>query len=192
MIQTSINKGSFGGLDRLKELEEKVKRMPKTIKKETEFAAKKTAEDILINLKLRGKPGRFFEVETLPNGELGQRVRIFKSSNLRVSEGYGGRKYNQEYAANIFMNSESGFIGRKAFTANARLENTRGMVATHNSPYSSVQKHTKLGQQVNVPELGRFYWSSKTGMEPIPIKKFAKDKLLEYLNKRYAKILDKK
>lgn len=193
-ISTSINKGSYGGLKNLKRLESRLAKMPDDIEAANKLAADKTVIDVTENLIKRGRPGRFLKVESTAYGKLGFKLNISTngvatSIGLMESPAGAGRRYSGKWAANIFMNSESGFVGRRAFNV---VADKKDLIVSHNSPFSHWKTGMPLPMIVNVPELGAYYWSSRTGVESIPIKTMAKNFIVENLNKRYSEMLKKK
>ena len=179
IIVTSINPGSIGGpIARLQELEAKYAKSKIGIINATGLAAKKTSLDIKENLKARGNPFKFLDVTVQKSGEFGQLVKIAPKAGL--TEG-------QLIAANIFLGSESGHFGRQEYQV-ASKPNCSEMIASHDSTWSKVKAGDRVGWKATIPMLGAFYWSGKNGVEQIPIKQFAKEKMISNLNERYQKL----
>lgn len=193
VIKTSINSGSFGkgykqGIDNLYELQKLFETMPDSIRISNDLAAQQTADRVKENILKRGNPGKFISVKAKKYGPLGMQIVISVDPSAGPKDGDGGRAYNSAIAARIFLNTESGMTGRSGFILPVKR---RGYLISHTT--SGWKKGTRLHKgPVVVPQMGSFYYSSKSGVERIPIKQFASQEMVRRLNLAYSSLLRRK
>jgi hypothetical protein len=153
--------------------------------------------DIESNVRRRGRPGKAINASYQQYGEFGLKIRI----SIGGSRGgnTGGRtksgKYSILIASRIFLSSEQGKIGRRAFSLPMKIGTSSGKVSggyivSHSSgPW---RKGQRLIGPLSIPQIGPFHFSSQSGMKREKISTMARNSLKGYLNKYYESALSKK
>jgi hypothetical protein len=193
VIKTSINSGSFGkgykeGIGNLYELQKLFETMPSNIAIANDLAAQQTVERVKENILQRGNPGKFISVKSKKYGPLGMQIVISVDPSAGPRGGEGKRAYDSAFAARIFLNTESGMTGRSGFILPMK---PRGYLISHTTVGWSKGIRLQKGPVV-VPQMGSFYYSSKSGMGRIPIKQFASEQMVKILNRNYSLLLSRK
>ena len=192
MFRTSIDRSQLKNIENLAML---LDTAPAKIQRANDRAAKSAKKKIEENLRKRGRPGRFIEMDYKKYGPLGLKF------SFEVRPGKGGhrggsasRKYSALIAAKIFLFSEQGFTGRRAFTLNRdhRTVNKKGNPSrsgAYKISHSSGEwkKGTLLPGPLRIPAIGPFYFSSKSGMPRKKIQKMATEIIRDELDKQYKK-----
>lgn len=195
MYSVQISKKS---IQKIEELENRLKQTPTKISRANNRALSKAIPEIEKDIKRRGKPGRFINVKDKPYGQYGRKLTISTDGALRGgSHGRGGKRmYNAKIAANVFLNSEMGKVGRRAFglppvvRTNKKGKKTRGRYRiSHTS--GQWKQGTRL-PFARVPQMGPFYFSAKSGGRKVKINTAARKIMIKHLNAEYAKILKRK
>jgi hypothetical protein len=188
MFNTSVDKKS---IDSIQKLEMYVSSMENKINAANDRAAIRSVAIIEKDLRERGRPGRFIKGDIRKYGQFGLRLS-FEPTNLRGGNRTGGgkRMYNAKIAADIFIFSESGVTGRKAFTL-PRKTSEEWTSARYQISHSSGRwkKGQRLRGPLRIPAIGKFYFSAKAGKPRITIKKMANKVIREELNKEYNAML---
>jgi hypothetical protein len=173
-------------------LEKKIITMPNKIAFINDKATERAAGYVLYNIRKRGKPGNFVEVYYKKYGKAGSKLEIkaeMSRGGFRTSGGFK-RGFNGKIAASIFMQAESGKIGRRAFTIKQRAPQgkatTSRYMISHNS--GRWKKGQKLLGPLRIPQINPFHFSAKAGMPRITIQDKAKKILIEELKKSYSRI----
>lgn len=194
MIKTSINTGSFGsgskpGIQNLLDLERLFEEAPEKIELWNDLAAKQTVDRVQHNLAARWEPSqRFISVTSKRYGRFGMQILISVAPGIQIMNTTQGRRYNPLIAARIFLNTESGYVGRRGFKL--RLGGAKGglYIVSHSSgKWMAGDRLTGA----TVPQMGAFYYSGKTGVEKIPIKKYASQTMVNNLNVKYKTLLNR-
>lgn len=172
-IKTSINTGSFGGkLEHFAELSLYYDNLSDKLMEANQSALLFAKAAIERDIKERGEPGKYIGVEIKKNGPYGLAVRIYNEP-----DGADGHK------TRMFMQAESGIIGRRAYT----LNNKTFYVISHNSGRWTDGTH--LGSPVRIPAVPAFAFSSKSGRSRITIQKMANDYIVQNLNRKHLMLL---
>lgn len=189
----SISKNQINNISKIESF---LLSMPNKIAKANDIATKDSVDEIRKNILKRGKPGRFINVESKKYGSFGMKVSIDSKGAMRGGSRVGGRRqYNAKIAANIFLMSEMGYRGRKAFTLPMRKISRSGNFenryrVSHNSGRWRVG--TSFVGPLAIPAIGPFHFSAQTGMPRITIKKMAANTIRKNLNAAYKKEFGKK
>lgn len=192
MIKTSINTGSFGsgnkpGIENLLQLERLFEQAPEKIEMWNELAAKQTVDRVQNNLAARWEPSqRFISVTSKKYGKFGMQILISVAPGIQMMSTTQGRRYNPLIAARIFLNTESGYVGRKGFKLPMGGAKSGMYVISHTSG------KWVAGQMITgatVPQMGAFHYSGKNGVERTPIKKYASETIVNNLNVKYKTLL---
>lgn len=183
MLRINVDKRS---IDRIDDLVNFVDAIPTKIKMANSRAARMAAKDIEANIQKRGKPGRAVSVFYDTYGDFGLKFSV-RSGGRRVG-GSGGRSKSGRYsiliASRIFLSSEEGKTGRRAFTIPAR---------TYRISHTSgrwVRGRFFQGPSF-IPEIGPFYFSSKSGMKREKISTMSRRIIKQYLNRYYDNALNR-
>jgi len=189
MFRTSIDRSQLKNIENLAML---LDTAPAKIQRANDRAAKSAKKKIEENLRRRGRPGRFIEMDYKKYGPLGLKF------SFEIRPGKGGhrggsasRKYSALIASKIFLFSEQGLTGRKAFTLPSKKEKnesysqTKRYVISHSS--GEWRKGQKLVGPLRIPAIGPFYFSSKSGMPRKKIQKMAAEIIRDELDKQYKK-----
>jgi len=173
-IKTKINVGQFGDpLNHFNQVADHYGRLSQKIVEANERALLASVGDIERDLVRRGRGGKYLSVEVKKSGPSGLSVRIYPRSS-------GG---SSTHIARIFMNSEEGLTGRKAYV----LRKKRGYVISHSSGIWSAGDF--IAAPVRIPAIGAYAFSGKTGGSHIPIHKMAHDAISNNLNKQHKTLL---
>lgn len=188
MLSVTINKSA---LQNIKNLEQKVASFPNRIANANEKAVYSASLKIQDNLKRRGGAGRFVAVYYKRYGKAGVKLFIQKDPAGRGGRrGSGGhkRQYSVIWATRIFLNSEEGKIGRRATVQGPRIgkNGTRRYVISRTS--GRWKKGTKLRGPLKIPQIGPFYFSTKSGLKREKISTMSRNFMIEELNKKYKNI----
>lgn len=210
MFKTQISKSSIRNIEQLSIM---FANMPVKIQRANDRAAKSAQNKIEKDLRRRGRPGKFIQVSYRGYGKYGLKF------SFDVKPGRGGsrggsktRKYSALWAGRVFINSEMGRIGRRAFvlpekkkqhqytqrvrtgdyyTNKTMTQQVKGeYVISHSS--GQWKKGRALYGPVKIPAIGPFHFSSMSGGPRSTIKKTASDIIKTELNKEYEKILGKR
>jgi len=199
MFNIAINKSQLDNLEKLATFLEVV---PARIDKANDRAASVAVFKIEQNLKRRGKPGRFVKVSYKRYGSFGLKIR-FETRGGRGGMYGGGRStnYSPLWASRIFLHSEQGMTGRRAFVLPRKergsYSDKSGRARTYTKRYrfSHTSGEWKEGTQklgpLKIPAIGPFYFSAKSGMPREDIKKTGRKIILNELNKSYKKEFSK-
>lgn len=183
-------------IDKIVKLESFLASMPNKIARANDRATQSALVEIKNDIRRRGKPGRFLNIESKKYGQYGTKISIDTKGSLRGgSRGDGKRGYNAKIAANIFIMSEMGYRGRKPFTLPMRKIRRSGNFesryrVSHNSGQWRIG--TSFVGPLAIPGIGPFYFSSKSGMARVTIKKMAANVIRKELNASYRKEFGKK
>lgn len=196
MLQINVNKRS---IDRLEELSNLIDAVPAKIKMANSRAATMSVKDIKDNLARRGRPGEVIDVSYDQYGDFGLR---FKLTPRPGRGGYnGGRSQTGRYsiliASRIFLSSEEGKVGRRAFTlrrrtsADAVSKGKRQGSWRYEISHSSGkwQKGQRLVGPLKIPAIGPFHFSGQSGMPRQKISAFSRNTIRKYLNRYYENLL---
>jgi len=186
MFRTSVDRSQLKNIENLAIF---LETSPAKIQRANDRAAKSAKKKIEENLRRRGRPGRFIEMDYKKYGPLGLKF----SFEIRPGKGgYRGgsasRKYSALIASRIFLFSEQGVTGRKAFTLPSKKQKsgeTKRYVISHSS--GEWRKGQKLVGPLRIPAIGPFYFSSKSGMPRKKIQKMAAEIIRDELDKQYKK-----
>jgi len=188
MFRVSIDKKQ---IDNLEKLEKVLKTMPAKIDRANDRAGKKAQKAIEDNLRKRGAPGRFVDVTYKKYGPLGLKFSFNTKVGRGGYRGSGKRGYSALWATRVFLNSEQGITGRRAFTLPSKATNTgtKRYVVSHSS--GRWKRGEKFTGPLRIPAIGPFYFSAKSGMPRKKIQKSAAEIIRNELNKEYNKSFDK-
>ena len=190
MFSTSIDKGQLQNIETLAKL---IDTIPAKLQRANDRAAKNAKTKIEANLRKRGRPGKFIQMDYKKYGPLGLKF------SFEIRPGKGGhrggnanRRYRPLIASKIFLFSEQGVIGRRAFVLRPMKDKkggTKRYVVSHSS--GEWRKGQKLLGPLRIPQIGPFYFSTKSGMPRKKIQKMAAEIIREELDKQYQKELGK-
>lgn len=195
MYSVNVNKNAIKNLEAL---EAKFKSAPTKIARANNRAMSKAIPEIYGDIRRRGKPGRFISVEDKKYGQYGRRLVISTNGALRGgSHGRGSKRmYNAKIAANVFLNSEMGKVGRKRFLLPPRIRtNAKGKKISGRYRISHTSGKWKQGTRIPfavVPQIGPFYFSAGSGGRRMKINTAARKILVSHLNDEYKKMLKRK
>jgi hypothetical protein len=189
MLEVRIDSRSIRNLE---ELSKFVDSLPTKFKQANSRAGSIASKKLQENIARRGRPGSVIRVTYEIYGEYGLKLKVQPSSGRGGDTGNRGAsgRYSMLIASKIFLNSESGKVGRSAFTVPRRSgKSGRGtrMVISHTS--GQWVKGRKLMGPLTVPQMGPFYFSSQTGMPRETIQKAGNRILGSYLNRYYRNAL---
>lgn len=210
MFNTSIDRN---GIKNIEQLAVMFETMPVKIKKANDRAAKNSQDKIEQDLRRRGRPGKFIKVNYKQYGRYGLKFSFDIQPGRGGSRGGSkGRRYSAVWAARVFIYSEMGMTGRRAFTLPA-IQKTRqfkGRVRTgdflrtttktvsyqgrYRISHSSGRwkKGQTLRGPLRIPAIGPFHFSAMSGGPRKTIQKTASEIIRAELNKEYDKILGKR
>lgn len=210
MFTTSIDKN---GIKNIEQLAVMFETMPAKIKRANDRAARNAQDKIEKDLRRRGRPGKFIKVNYKAYGRYGLKFSFdIKPGRGGSRGGSKGRQYSALWAARVFIYSEMGMTGRRAFTLPA-IQKTRtfktrirtGDYTTTGTKTQSYQGRYKISHSsgrwkqgqtlrgpLRIPAIGPFHFSSMSGGARTTIKKAASDIIRAELNKEYDKILGKR
>lgn len=189
MFQARIDSRSIKNLE---ELSRFVDSFPTKFKQANSRAGFMASKKLQENIARRGRPGEVVRVSYEIYGDYGLKLKIQPASGRGGNTGNRGAygKYSILIASKIFLKSESGEVGRVAFTVPRRSgKGDRGtrLVVSHTS--GRWIKGQKFMGPLSVPAIGPFYFSSKRGMPRETIQKTGARILGTYLNKYYNNAL---
>lgn len=184
----------------MEELEEYARQAPTRIARANNRAVSKAVPEIEKNIRKRGRPGRFISVKDKKYGQYGKKLIISTDGALRGgAHGRGGKRmYNAKIAANVFLNSEMGKVGRKSFKLPPRIKGRtksgKKIVGRYRISHTSGRwkQGTRLPFVRNVPQIGPFYFSASNGGRRVKINTSARTIMIKYLNEEYTKMLKRK
>lgn len=210
MFKTSIDRN---GIKNIEQLAVVFETMPAKIQRANDRAAKSSKDKIEKDLRRRGRPGKFIEVNYKGYGKYGLKFSFdIKPGRGGFRGGSKGRKYSALWAARVFIYSEMGMTGRKAFTLPAIQKTKQFRGRTRTGDFTKVTTKTvsyqgryrishssgrwKEGQTLRgplrIPAIGPFHFSAMSGGPRKTIKKTATDIIRTELNREYDKILGKR
>lgn len=189
MINVRIPTSTFTNIAAL---EKKIITMPNKIAAINDKATGRAASLVLLDIRRRGKPGRFIEVYYKKYGKAGAKLEIkteLSRGGFRTS-GTFKRGFNAKHATNIFMRAEMGKVGRRRFTIKKKAprgdgSTSRYMVSRSSGRWNQGQKF--LGP-LRIPQLNPFHFSAKSGRPRITIQAKARKIVIEELKKSYSRI----
>lgn len=187
MFKVSIDKGQLKNIEKLAVF---LETSPAKINRANDRAGKAAQKKIEENLRRRGRPGRFVNVQYKKYGPFGLKFSFeTRSAGRGGYRGSGGMRYSPLWATRIFLNAEQGMTGRRAFTLPRKIKVIKGQTARYTVSHSSGRwkKGTKFVGPLRIPAIGPFYFSAKSGMPRQRIQKTAANIIREELNKSYAK-----
>lgn len=174
----SVNAGTFsvGGGRALKNLGELADLVDKykidlrvTIRKAGNEASKIIKEEVILP---RGAAGKYVSVDSKRYGPFGLKISI--SADKNAAAGSGSTSWSDPFwAAQIFLKSENGEIGRQAFTLSK--EDKRYKISRSSGRW---QQGEILMAPLNIPQIGAYYFSKGNQ----PIRKEAYEIMLDTLN----------
>jgi hypothetical protein len=209
MFNTSIDKGGIKNLENLALIFDSA---PAKIQKANDLAARNAQQKIEKDLRSRGRPGRFIAVNYKKYGQYGLKF------SFEIKPGRGGsrggsksRQYSAIWAARVFLWSEMGMTGRRAFVLPLRMKTrtykgrkrmgdyietvtkTQSYAGRYVISHSSGRwkKGRSLEGPLKIPQMGPFHFSSMSGKPRKTIKRAATDIISIELNKQYDKVLGK-
>jgi len=197
MFRVSIDKGQ---LQNLENLANAIEMIPAKMNRANDRAGKKAQKAIEDNLRRRGAAGRFVDVTYKKYGPLGLKFSFNTKTGRGGYKGGGKRQYSALWATRVFLYSEQGLTGRRAFTLNRQGKGvnkkgnpTRTAGGVYKISHSSGQwkKGTTIAGPVKIPAIGPFYFSARSGMPRKKIQKSAAEIIRNELNKEYAKVFGK-
>lgn len=188
MFRVSIDKGQLNNLEKLATF---IEMMPAKIDRANDRAGKKAQMLIEENLRKRGAPGRFVDVTYKKYGPLGLKFSFRTKTGRGGYRGSGKRGYSALWATRIFLNSEQGITGRRAFTLPSKSSSTgsKRYVVSHSS--GRWKRGQKFTGPLRIPAIGPFYFSAKSGMPRKRIQKTSAEIIRNELNKEYKKTFGK-
>jgi hypothetical protein len=195
MFRVSVDRGQLNNVEKLATL---IEMMPAKIDRANDRAGRKAQQAIEENLRRRGAPGRFVDVTYKKYGPLGLKFSFKTRTGRGGYRGGGNRQYSALWATRVFLNSEQGMTGRRAFTLSRdqKTVNKKGNPSrsgAYRISHSSGQwkKGTTLAGPLRIPAIGPFYFSSKSGMPRKKIQKSAAEIIRNELDKEYRKTFGK-
>lgn len=184
-FKISVDKRSIENLENLVELTQSI---PARIKMANANATNTAVRNIKENIQKRSPSiSRAIKVEAQPYGEFGSKIKIYSSGPRGGNTGGRSKKgrYSLVIASRIFLNSEQGKIGRKAF---GLPKKTKGYyVISHTS--GKWRKGRRLQGPLRIPPIGPYYFSSKSGVKREKIDVMSRKVVKKYLNQYYSGIL---
>lgn len=210
MFTTSIDRNGIKNIEQLALLFET---MPAKIQRANDRAAQSAQTKIEKDLRRRGRPGKFIKVNYRSYGQYGLKFSFdIKPGRGGSRGGSKGRRYSALWAARVFIYSEMGVTGRRAFTLPA-IEKTRtfktrvrtGDYTTTGTKTKSYQGRYRISHSsgrwkegqtlrgpLRIPAIGPFHFSMMSGGPRKTIKKAASEIIRNELNREYDKILGKR
>lgn len=181
MIKMAVNAGTFavGGGRALKNLDELANLIDKyksnltiTMRKAGNEASKRIKQEVI---DARGGAGRGISVTSKKYGPFGLKISI-TANGVRPEGSSGSTEWSDPvWAGRIFLASESGDIGRKAFVLAAKEGRSAYRVSRSSGRWTQGQF---LRGPLNVPQIGAYYFSG----ENQPIRKDAYQVMLDVLD----------
>lgn len=186
MLRINVDSRS---LDRINDLVNYVDTIPAKLKMANSRAGRMAVRDIQENVRKRGSAGRAVQVNYNTYGEFGLTFRISVGGTRGGNT--GGRSRSGHYsiliASRIFLNSEEGKVGRRAFTLPHR---GNSFYRVSHTSGEWVKGRLFVGP-LTIPELGPFYFSSKNGMKRERISTTSKNIIKDHLNRYYDNALNR-
>lgn len=183
MLKINVDKKS---INRIEDLANFVDTIPTKLKMANSRAGAMAVREIESNIRRRGRAGRAVGVSYESYGEFGLKFSIRVGGSRGGNT--GGRSKSGRYsiliASRIFLNSEEGKVGRRAFTlpyGTYKISHTSGRWS----------KGRFFTSSPVIPEIGPFYFSSKAGMKPEKISTTSRRIIKEYLNRYYDNALNR-
>lgn len=190
MFRVSVDRNGIQNLETLATL---LQSAPEKIQRANDRAGRIAKEKIEDNLKKRGRPGRFIDVSYKKYGPFGLKFTFDTSKGGRGGyRGGKGRRYSALWASRIFLNSEQGLTGRRAFTLpQVKVVTARNSEVTMRYRVSHTsgrwRKGDKFAGPLRIPAIGPFHFSAQSGMPRQRIQKTSVEIIRDELDKQYKK-----
>lgn len=189
-MQINVDKRS---IDRLESLVNVLAASPAKIQLINATAADISTTQIKENILKRGPAGRAVKVERFSYGQYGVKIKITYGGTRGGNT--GGRpksgRYSIIWGARVFLAAEEGKVGRRAFTLPKKLSLVNDRMGGYRISHTSGKwrKGRRLKGQLKIPQIGPYYFSSKSQMKREKISTMSRNIVKKNLNNQYSRLL---